>query len=45
MLPFRPPFNTSEIYADRHLMTVLGDFFAQARALALVSSDLRLISA
>ena len=29
MLPFREPFNTSEIYADPRLMTVLGDFFNQ----------------
>jgi len=28
MLPFRAPFNSSDIYADPRLMTVLGDFFS-----------------
>ena len=28
MLPFRAPFNSSDIYADPRLMAVLGDFFS-----------------
>ena len=37
MLPFRAPFNSSEIYADQRLLTILGDYLHEQFKLELMT--------